>query len=123
MGRRPESELCELLDETGIGKTSAVGCFPGGVSPYGVEEMSGNVWEWTRSLWGPDWDKLTFPYPYKPDDGREQLQAPDDIRRVVRGGAFWSDHQDARCAYRDYSDVARGVYYVIGFRVVVRPCL
>ena len=94
--------------ETGIGKTSAVGCFPGGVSPHGVEEMSGNVWEWTRSLWGPEWDKLTFPYPYKPDDGREQLQAPDTILRVVRGGAFWNDHQLARCAYR-YLYVARVV--------------
>ena len=109
-------------DETGIGKTSAVGCFPGGVSPHGVEEMSGNVLEWTRSLWGPEWDKLTFPYPYKPDDGREQLQAPDTILRVVRGGAFWHDHQVARCAYRD-DDGARGVYDRIGFRVVVRPCL
>ena len=84
--------------------------------------MSGNVSEWTRSLWGPDWDKLTFPYPYKPDDGREQLQAPDTILRVVRGGAAWLVHQSARCAY-PYSVGARVVLNDIGFRVVVRPCL
>jgi len=64
---------------------------------------------------------LTFPYPYKPDDGREQLQAPDDIYRVVRGGAAWYGHQDARCACR-YSGGARVVYRGVGFRVVVRPC-
>jgi formylglycine-generating enzyme required for sulfatase activity len=61
-------------------------------------------------------------YPYKPDDGREQLQAPDDIHRGVRGGAFWLVHQDARCAARD-GVVARHVDHFIGFRVVVRPCL
>ena len=88
-GPEPEPHRANY-GETGIDTTNTVGCFPDGASPYGVEEMSGNVLEWTRSLWGPERDKLIFPYPYKPDDGREQLQAPDDIRRVVRGGAFWA---------------------------------
>jgi formylglycine-generating enzyme required for sulfatase activity len=108
--------------ETGIDKTSAVGCFPGGVSPHGVEEMSGNVFEWTRSLWGPEEYNLTFPYPYKSDDGREQLQAPDNILRVMRGGAFWVVYEYVRCAFR-YPVGAYDLDGLFGFRVVVCPGL
>jgi len=75
--------------------------------------MVGNVWEWTSSHYAS--------YPYDPHDGREQLQAPDDTR-VVRGGAFLVNPQDARCAFRRYVGVL-GVYSNLGFRVVVHPCL
>jgi|GEM_PF-527217 len=61
--------------ETEIGDPSSVGCFPAGASPYGCEELSGNVWEWTRSLWGENWDKPDFGHPYKPTDGREDVSS------------------------------------------------
>ncbi len=101
---------------TGLGATSAVGCFPGGASPYGCEELSGNVWEWTRSLYGD--------YPYPPEgpqrQAREDLNAPDDGTQVRRGGAFYVDAWYARCVDRfDGTHVAH--IDSLGFRVVVSP--
>ena len=101
-------------DETGINTTSAVGCFPHGVSPYGVEELSGNVWEWTRSLDGD------YPYPVRRATRakREALKAPEDVGRILRGGAFWRDPRLVRCAFRDGTS-ACDVNYNIGFRVAL----
>lgn len=105
--------------DTAIGQTNAVGAFPAGASPYGCEEMAGNVWEWTRSLWGKEVMKPEFVYPYEPDLDREDLEAPDDVWRVVRGGSCDLSAILLRCAsrfrilpvYRDYD---------LGFRVVLR---
>jgi formylglycine-generating enzyme required for sulfatase activity len=97
-------------DDTGIGTTSAVGCFPGGHSPYGVLDMSGNAWEWCHSLYKP--------YPYDPKDGREDPESKD--KRVLRGGAFDYDHRSVRCAYRDWSYPSFRLPS-LGFRVVVAP--
>jgi formylglycine-generating enzyme required for sulfatase activity len=100
--------------ETGIGTTTAVGCFPGGESPYGCLDMSGNVLEWTRTIWN---DK--FGYPYKLDDGREDLQQKDALR-VLRGGSYFNRAVRARCAFRGrYDPVIRSGFG--GFRVVVSP--
>jgi formylglycine-generating enzyme required for sulfatase activity len=107
-------------DDTGIGTTSAVGCFPGGGSPCGAEDLSGNVWEWTRSLWGTSWSEPDFGYPYDPADGRENLEAGDDVRRVLRGGSFDYTAVFVRCAARGRWNP----YFRLrnfGFRVVVAP--
>jgi formylglycine-generating enzyme required for sulfatase activity len=114
-GDRPDPQKANYVD-TGLNATSAVGCFPGGASPYGCEEMCGNVLEWTRSLYGN--------YPYPPEgpqrQAQEDLNAPDNVSRVLRGGAFRGDARLARCAFRSGSDPgARLDDY--GFRVVVSP--
>ena len=101
---------------TGIMTTSAVGCFPDGASPYGIEDMSGNVWEWTRSVWG------TYPYPSDAAGRaeREYLEVREGVRRVRRGGAFFSSPRSARCTVR----LGSGPYPHgggMGCRVVLRP--
>ena len=115
-GDEPDPERANYGD-TGIGTTSAVGCFPDGASPYGVLDISGNVWEWTRSLWGTDWENLEYEYPYNTDDGRENLDAGRDVLRVLRGGAFLRPTWFVRCAFRHWvSPLSRDLS--VGFRVV-----
>jgi formylglycine-generating enzyme required for sulfatase activity len=109
--------------EARIGTTSAVGCFPGGASPYGAQDLAGNVWEWTRSLWGKDWEKPDFIYPCNQKDSEnysENLSAGKDILRVLRGGSFDYSGQNLRCANR-YRYDPDDRFRIIGFRIVVSP--
>lgn len=100
---------CANYGDTGIGATNAVGAFPGGVTPYGVLEMSGNVLEWCLTQWVDN---------YKDYGKTEANGLEGTARRVVRGGAFNYYGWSARCAYRyhRYPDVN---YRSDGFRVVV----
>lgn len=74
-GNRKPSEA-DLYLGAYRGDTTAVGRYPKSASPFGVNDMAGQVWEWTASL--------AMKYPYQPRDGRENAGAVG--ARVVRGG-------------------------------------
>ena len=97
--------------EARIGHTVPVGQYsPQGDSPYGCVDMSGNVWEWTRSH--------LKDYPYSYQDGREDLEAGDDVARVMRGGSFLDLQADARVSFRIRLDpYLRN--FDLGFRVAL----
>ena len=123
-GNEEDINLANYSD-TGIGTTTAVGCFEKGKSPYGCEDMSGNVWEWTRSLWGKKFSKPEFIYPYNPKDGREGLHADKNMLQVLRGGsfAFVGLFRLVRCSSR-FNHNSSGLTIFIGFRVILSPkCL
>lgn len=91
--------------ELGLGETTPVGIFLEGASPYGVLDMSGNVWERTCTN-------------YETRKGDLKSGAT----RILRGGSFYSASNLARCAYRLGLDPDRGGWN-LGFRVVVSPVL
>ena len=103
-----------------IGQVSALGCYDKGRGPYGCEDLSGNVLEWTRSLWGKDFREPEFRYPYRIDEPeREDLHKGNEVMRVVRGGSWIVSRDDARCAVRSWFHPGNRNYY-LGFRVVLR---
>jgi len=68
---------------------------------YGVFDMVGNIRQWTCTIWGekriaPD---ARYAFPYK-DDGRNDLNASRQLRRVVRGSAMKDDVKWLRCSAR-----------------------
>ena len=93
------------------GRTSPVGAHPDGASPYGLQDMAGNVWEWVSTVYAP--------YPYDAGDGREDPRS--GLPRVLRGGSYASPtSRNLRCAARSRSATGRRSPH-IGFRVARHP--
>jgi serine/threonine-protein kinase len=71
--------------------TVPVGSYPAGASPYGVEDMAGNVWEWCEDV-----DSQDF-YVHGPSHNPcNQGDVTGQGRRVVRGGSFLYDAHSVR---------------------------
>lgn len=75
---------------------------------FDLNDMHGNVWEWTRSSY--------LPYPYVDNDGRNDLNTA--LQKVARGGSWYDrPHRGTssyRLPYRSYQKV-----FNVGFRVVI----
>ena len=70
-------KCCAADDADGYLRTAPVGRYPQGRSPFGLNDMAGNVWEWTSS-----------PFPGRP------------LFRVLRGGGWGNNPYCLRAAYR-----------------------
>jgi formylglycine-generating enzyme required for sulfatase activity len=95
----PGNQLCWSGGGTPQDSTCAVGSYPSGKSPFGVQDMSGNVWEWVSSLYTSNYSSQ-----------------PTGTARVNRGGG-WGGHaaSSVRSAYRGY-DASSFQINNLGFR-------
>lgn len=116
-GDRFDRFRCNAL-ETHVRAPTPVGIFPGGDTPEGLGDITGNTFEWTASAWGRRDEAPDFGYPYRSDDGREDSETDLAVHRIVRGGAWSNDAGNARCAYRDFSPADSGLDG-LGFRIVL----
>lgn len=119
--------------ESRLGDSTPIGYYvPADVSPYGISDLAGNVWEWTGSLWTP--------YPYNASDGRESINVyprpildpqsheyrfegpPPDLKMdaytklVMRGGSWGLNRNYARCSSRIWSSAGNSGEFG-GFRL------
>ncbi len=98
---------------------AAVDAYPA-QNQAGCFDLVGNVRQWTITLWGekriaPD---ARYEYPWK-DDGRNDLNASRQLRRVVRGSTYKDAVNLLRCSARS-GQAPDDVGARIGFRVVMQ---
>ena len=96
------------IDETSVYKgrhylesTTAVGLYPQGQSPYGLLDLSGNVWEWCLN----------------PYDEPQIEDGTINVRRALRGGSWFFGTDYARADYRRWNSPDYR-YRSLGFRVL-----
>ena len=65
--------------------------FQAGTWPGGPLDLTGNVWEWTNSVY----------VDYSADYDNQRLYTTPENRMSMRGGSWYDVHQSGRCAVRD----------------------
>ena len=99
--------------ETGLGRPTAVDHFSaaGNVSPYGVCDMVGNVWEWCQDRYVAEF----YAHSPRANPCCTKPEIHYDGHYVLRGGSWYSSADRARCAAR-YDRFAQMRRRHVGFR-------
>jgi formylglycine-generating enzyme required for sulfatase activity len=106
-GKRENNFNWEVFPcDDGFARTAPVGTFL--ANPYGLQDASGNVYEWTEDCWNDSYEQV-------PADGTARTTG-DCSRRVVRGGSWSGNPRNTRSADRSYVD-STNRYIHLGFRV------
>ncbi len=80
-GDEPANDRLANFDDK-IHKTTPVGSYPAGASPYGLQDIAGNAWEWVDDWYSLDYYRTSI---------RENPPGPDSgDRKVLRGGSWFS---------------------------------
>jgi formylglycine-generating enzyme required for sulfatase activity len=108
-GNKEPDETLANFDKK-IGKTSPVGSYPEGPSPYGLLDMAGNVWEWCN-----DWYEIDY---YKRSPTKNPLGPESSSKkvRVQRSGCWDYDAGYLRCAFRGKGTPSL-FFNIVGFRL------
>ena len=93
--------------DCGYAESSPVGSFPLGASPFGIEDMAGNAWEWC----------LDYYEPYRPGPKINPRGPTIGAKRVHRGGSWKSRFSSLRTTVRG-SNVPSFASNDLGFRIV-----
>ncbi|CAN5570158.1 hypothetical protein BH20VER3_BH20VER3_18770 [soil metagenome] len=93
--------------DDGFAESSPVGAFPRGASPFGMEDMAGNVWEWC----------LDFFENYRGTPKTNPRGAISGAKRVYRGGSWRSRFNSLRATTRG-SNIPSYTCNDLGFRIV-----
>ena len=89
-----------------------VGMFADGKSPYGINDMAGNVWQWVSDWYDQDY--------YKSSPLQNPTGPPKGEYKVVRGGSWGSGPEGLRSADRE-THVPSFQGFGTGFRCAKTP--
>ncbi|MBI2358885.1 MAG: formylglycine-generating enzyme family protein [Deltaproteobacteria bacterium] len=87
--------------------TAPVGSFPLGRSPFGVEDLAGNVWEWVEDWFDPEF--------YRQSPSANQVNNTMGERKVIRGGGWGNNPFGLRSTLRHANPPETGLS-MVGFR-------
>ncbi|OAI44395.1 hypothetical protein AYO43_09225 [Nitrospira sp. SCGC AG-212-E16] len=89
-----------------------VGMFGDGRSPYGINDMAGNVWEWVNDWYDPNY--------YRTGPQRNPTGPATGNHKVVRGGSWGSGPEGMRASERE-TRLPSFQGYGTGFRCAKTP--